>query len=179
MVTKRSSFFAHQMGVTCVAFSPDGKQILSGGFDKSARVWSSTAAPIEARVAVGGHKGQVWFVAYGRDGKTMATCKRPGGQTGPGEVKLWDATTLKEKAVINGFRGPVLGLAFSPDGKALATGGGIMRTLGEVKVWDARTGVCLSTLYVNGWLLACAFHPDGEHIVAAGTGGVYFLRWVR
>ena len=48
-----------------------------------------------------------------------------------------------------------------------------------LKVWDARTGACLSTLYVNGWLLACAFHPDGEHIVAAGAGGVYFLRWVR
>jgi WD40 repeat protein len=48
-----------------------------------------------------------------------------------------------------------------------------------LKVWDVHTGKCLSTLYVNGWLFACAFHPDGKHIVAAGAGGVYFLRWVR
>ena len=48
-----------------------------------------------------------------------------------------------------------------------------------LKVWDARTGACLSTLYVNGQLNACAFHSDGEHIVAVGAGGVYFLRWVR
>jgi hypothetical protein len=37
----------------------------------------------------------------------------------------------------------------------------------------------LSTLYVNGPLYASAFHPDGEHIVAAGASGVYFLRCVR
>jgi hypothetical protein len=28
-------------------------------------------------------------------------------------------------------------------------------------------------------LPTCAFHPDGEHIVAAGAGDLYFLRWVR
>ena len=48
-----------------------------------------------------------------------------------------------------------------------------------LKVWDALTGACLSTLYVDGVLCGCAFHPNGEHIVAAGGGGVYFLRWVR
>jgi WD40 repeat protein len=48
-----------------------------------------------------------------------------------------------------------------------------------LKVWNALTGACLSTMYVNGVLNACAFHPDGEHIVAVGAGGVYFLRWVR
>jgi WD40 repeat protein len=48
-----------------------------------------------------------------------------------------------------------------------------------LKVWDERTGACLSTLYGNSWLHACVFHPDGEHIIAAGVCGVYFLRWLR
>ena len=43
-----------------------------------------------------------------------------------------------------------------------------------LKVWDARTGVCLNTLYVDGMLNACVFHPDREHIVAVEAGGVYF-----
>ena len=46
-------------------------------------------------------------------------------------------------------------------------------------VCDARTGACLSTLYVDGLLNACAFHPEREHIGAVGASGVYFLRWVR
>ena len=44
-----------------------------------------------------------------------------------------------------------------------------------LKVWDVRTGACLSTLYVNGPLYACAFHPDGEHIVAAGARRCVFF----
>jgi WD40 repeat protein len=47
-----------------------------------------------------------------------------------------------------------------------------------LKVWDAHTGACLYTLYVNGLLDDCAFHPDGKRIVAVGAGGVYFLRCV-
>jgi WD40 repeat protein len=68
-----------------------------------------------------------------------------------------------------------MGCAFSPAGDYIASAS-VDYTL---KVWDARTGACLSTMYVNGRLHARAFHPDGEHLVAVGAGGVYFLRWVR
>jgi WD40 repeat protein len=69
----------------------------------------------------------------------------------------------------------VTGCAISPAGDYIVSASGD----NALKVWDARTGACLSTLFVNGRLLACAFHADGEHLVAAGDGGVYFLRWVR
>jgi WD40 repeat protein len=69
----------------------------------------------------------------------------------------------------------VLGCAISPKGDFIVSASGD-RTL---KVWDALTGACLSILYVNGPLLACAFHPDREHIVAAGAVGVFFLCWAR
>jgi WD40 repeat protein len=68
------------------------------------------------------------------------------------------------------------------DGCAISPAGDYIMSAsidGTLKVWDVHTGACLSTLYVNGWLFACAFHPDGEHIVAVGAGGVYFLQWVR
>jgi hypothetical protein len=76
---------------------------------------------------------------------------------------------------LSGHTGGVYGCAISPSGDSIVSASWD-KTL---KVWDARTGVCLSTLYVNARLFACAFHPDGEHIVAAGSGGVYFLQWVR
>ena len=90
-------------------------------------------------------------------------------------IKLWDVTSSHCLATLEGHTGRVWSLTFSPDGRLLASSGNDQ----GVKVWDVRTGECLSTLYVNGRLDACAFHPDGEHIVAAGAGGVYFLRWVR
>jgi WD40 repeat protein len=48
-----------------------------------------------------------------------------------------------------------------------------------LKVWDAASGACLLTFPVESKLFACAFHPDGEHLVACGTPGMYFLRLVR
>src|SRR5947209_3450803 len=76
---------------------------------------------------------------------------------------------------LGGHTNEVTGCAISPAGDSIVSAS----SEDTLKVWDARTGACLNTLYVNGPLNACAFHPDGEHLVAVGAGGVYFLRWVR
>jgi WD40 repeat protein len=68
----------------------------------------------------------------------------------------------------------VLGCAVSPDGSWIISAS-VDKTL---KVWDAGTGTCLITFPVESSLLACTFHPDGKHLVAAGVVGVYFLEWV-
>ena len=54
----------------------------------------------------------------------------------------------------------------SPDGKTLASGG----KDGAVKVWDAKTGKCESTLRGDKQVNCVAFSPDGD-MLAAGDGG--------
>ena len=38
----RAVLDGHQMGIAIVAFSPDGSTILTGSFDRTARLWDST-----------------------------------------------------------------------------------------------------------------------------------------
>jgi len=77
---------------------------------------------------------------------------------------------------LSGHTDAVNGCAISPLGDYIVSTSGDQ----TLKVWDARTGACLSTLFVNGLLYACVYYPDGKHIVAAGDGGgLYFLHWVR
>jgi WD40 repeat protein len=90
-------------------------------------------------------------------------------------LKVWDARTGEERRTLHGHTDAVNGCAFNPAGDTIMS----VSDDRMLKVWDARTGACLSTLFVDGKLNACVFHPDGEHILAAGTGGLYFLRWVR
>lgn len=90
-------------------------------------------------------------------------------------LKVWDAHTGVERHTLRGHTDEVEGCAISPLGDSIVSAS----EDNTLKVWDVSTGACLCTLYVNGQLNACAFHPDGEHIVAAGAGGMYFLRWVR
>jgi WD40 repeat protein len=90
-------------------------------------------------------------------------------------LKVWDVATGEERRTLRGHTGRVHGCAINSAGDIIVSASND----GTLKVWDMRSGACLSTLFVNSWFFACAFHPDGEHIIAAGAGGLYFLRWVR
>jgi WD40 repeat protein len=68
-------------------------------------------------------------VAFTPDGKSL--CSGGGDWNRPGEVRVWDTPTWKERAVLK-HSGEVLCLAVSSDGKHLAAGSWD-RT---VKVWD-------------------------------------------
>jgi len=94
----------------------------------------------------------------------------------PRIVPKFDLPDLPHPALIRTLEGHsdyVRGCAFSPDGE-LVVSTSADRTL---KVWGARTGQTLATLFADGPMLCCVIH--GEMIVAGGARGVYFLRLVR
>ncbi len=54
-----------------VAFSPDGKTILTGSCDTTARLWdAATGRPLGRPME---HRAPVWSVAFSPDGKTILT----------------------------------------------------------------------------------------------------------
>jgi NB-ARC domain/WD domain, G-beta repeat len=116
-----------------------------------------------------GHTGYVNGCAISPSGDTIVSA------SWDYTLKLWDANTGEERRTLRGHTDAVIGCAISPAGDTIVSTSGDQ----TLKLWDANTGACLSTLHVNGKLGACAFHPDAEHIVTVGGGGVYFLRCVR
>jgi WD40 repeat protein len=101
----------HDGSVSCVAFSPDGKQIATASDDHTARVWDSTTGRELARLT---HDHSVRVVAFRSDGKQIATASLD--QT----ARVWDSTTGRELARLT-HADMVLGVAFSPDHKRIAT----------------------------------------------------------
>jgi mono/diheme cytochrome c family protein len=61
-------------------------------------------------------------------------------------------------------------LAFSPDGKLLASGSGTPAQVGEVKLWDPKTGELVKDLLTTSDSVFCvAFSPDGKRLAAGGA----------
>jgi hypothetical protein len=140
-----------------VAFSPDGKRIVSRGGDNTARVWD--AANGQEMLTLKGHPGGVQSVAFSRDGKRIVS----GGNDGT--LSVWDATSGQETLTLRGHTGYVFHVAFSPDGKRIVSGGDD----GTLKIWDAANGQETLTLREDtDWVSSVAFSPDGKRIVSTG-----------
>jgi WD40 repeat protein len=102
--------------VNSVAFSPNGKRIVSGSIDKTVCIWDAgTGAAL--REPLQGHSKLVTSVAFSPDGKRIVSGSKDNS------VRIWDAETgaaLKEPW--EGHTNWVTSVAFSPDGKQIVSG---------------------------------------------------------
>jgi WD40 repeat protein len=96
------------------AIAPDGKTILSGSNEKTARLWD-VATGKEIRQFVG-HTASIWRVAFAPDGKTVLTASTDG------TARLWDVATGAEMRRLQGHTDLVRAVAYAPDGKTVVTG---------------------------------------------------------
>ena len=111
-----TGLLSHQGWVFAVAFSPDGKTVLTGCMDDTARMWNATTGQqIGAPLT---HRGSVMAVAFSPDGKMVLTGSLD--QT----ARLWDRTTGRPIGGAMQHQGPVMAVAFRPDGKSVLTASG-------------------------------------------------------
>jgi WD40 repeat protein len=108
-----------------VAFSPDGKRVLTGSWDSAAKLWDAKNG--KELLTLKGHAGRVFGVAFSPDSKRVLT------GSDDKTAKLWDAETGKELLTLKGHGERVYGVAFSPDGKRVLTGS----SDGTAKLWDS------------------------------------------
>jgi WD40 repeat protein/predicted Ser/Thr protein kinase len=158
--------------VTCLAFSPDGRQIASGSFfpnplnkQRSAgvvKVWD--AATGKDAVTFRKQIGVVLSVTFSPDGRRLASSSINDDNT----FVVWEATTGEVVKVMHGHRSHVHRLRFTTDGRLLASAS----TDGSVKLWDAATLEEIRTIEAHpAPVVDVAFAPDGARLATAGNDG--------
>jgi WD40 repeat protein/serine/threonine protein kinase len=122
-----------------------------------------------------GNGTEVQSVAYGPDGKLLASGAGNWYSGRGGELVVWDARTGRRLRTLGTASGTVYAVAFHPDGRRLASAG----LGGTVRIWDAHTGALLRDLKGHPSTSDCvAFSPDGK-LIAAGCrqSGTNVLVW--
>jgi WD40 repeat protein len=149
--------------VESVAFSPDGRLLVTGGRRGGIALWS---VPDLRRIAtIGRASGPVVEVTFSGDGRKLATEV----DAGPPTVSLWDVASEEDmRPLPSDAASGSVSLALDQRGERLA----VANSEGTIAVWDTARTEQLGQLLVghSGPISAMAFSPDGDILVSAEDG---------
>lgn len=154
-IYRENSFYriigTHEGSVNSVAWSPDGTTILTGSFDKTARLWDMNGKLIRE---FSGHNGGIRSLAFSPDGKTILT------GSFDKTARLWDlnGNTIRE---FTGHTDGVKCVAYSPDGKTILTGS-FDKT---ARLWDLNGTMIREFKGHKGTITSLVFSGDGSTVL--------------
>ncbi len=155
----------HSGAVNAVVISPDGKILVSGGSDRTIKIWHLGSMHLRHNLPKG--KTSVESLAISPDGQTLVS-----GSKG-GTVKVWELTTGTLRYTLPGIHsGVVTGLAIGSDHPTLFTASED-RT---IKQWDLLTRQEVRTLQAGQTaVMAIALSPNNQWLASSSKGGTLRL----
>jgi WD40 repeat protein len=188
---KTKGLLGHTSGTWALAFSPDGEQLGSGGWDNKGVIWDAKKG--KALYELRGHTGRVTGVAYSPHEDT--TMRVVATAAFDGTVRTWEPETgdpLFTYAVPTAVA-PLTGLngiAFAPDGSSMTVAGdsGLATTFSvppdrghqgrlacELKPTRAKRDPTTGKKDDLSKVLAVAYSPDSRYVATAHSDGLVRL----
>jgi len=142
-------------GNFCIAYSTEGDQIISGGFDNAVRLWDVETG--ECLQTMTGHTETVSKVHFSPKRDCIASV---GGDM---TVRLWKVGSGASRKVSNYHSGRVSGLKYLPERNQIAS----CSSDSTIRLWDAETGICNRTLTGHSnHVSTISYSPQNDQLVS-------------
>jgi WD40 repeat protein len=150
----------HTNVVSSLAFSPDGKRLISSDVDALAIIWDVEGRKLLHRLQ--GHAGEIYGVAFTPDGERAATASNDT------TLRLWRVGDGSLIAELKGHKDGVFRVAVNPIDGSIASASDD----GEIRLWDGRDGHLLRIFGNQGSAVgSLRFSPDGQRLLSTCSGG--------
>jgi WD40 repeat protein/predicted Ser/Thr protein kinase len=157
-----SQMWFHGDSVNDVAFSPDGRWVLTASSDGTAHVWDADSGKARFETPLQ-HDAPIFRAAFSPDGSRVVTA------SDDATARIWEAATGRLLVSLIGHTDGVRDARFSPDGSQVVT----CSDDKTARLWDAATGKDLlhEPLVHGKFVIHAVFHPDGRRILTASEDG--------
>ena len=153
----RVRILAHNATVYHADFSPDGRRMVTGSGDGTARIWTlegdeiiTVEHPQDLE-----NSNRIVYATFSPDGRRLVTASYDGS------ARIWNEAG--DELSILQHEGIVWHATFSPDGRRVATAS----EDGRGRIWNSDTGALLFTIDHEGPVNHIAFSPSGNRVITA------------
>jgi len=150
----------HTRTIYAVCFSPDGKQLATGGLDKLIKTYSFNEGSAILAHTLEGHTSFVRSLSFSPDCKLL--CSGSGDES----IKFWNpADGSLVKSIDQAHTSSVRSVSYSPNGRILVSADYV----NTMKIWDAETFELKHTFEQEYGTIQLTITADSNYIVSANT----------
>lgn len=146
---------AHMTGCYCLGWSPDGRWLASGSYDRRVIIWdAATGQPAHTLL---GHEKGIDAVAWSPNSASLASASLGS------RIRVWDAAMGQQRGILEGHTMGVRDVCWSPDGAFIASAAND-RT---IRIWNVSQAKTVAVLEGHeGPLTSVDWSPDGRWLAS-------------
>jgi WD40 repeat protein len=141
-----------------LAFSPDGKILVTNSEEATLKLWEVSSEAEPARL---NSDNSYYCTAFSPDGKFLASAD------GDGTIRLWDLASMRMIRTFGGHKGMIRSISFSPDSRLMASGSNDH----TLRLWEVSSGKALANPVQADAIFRMAFTLDGQRLITGGGDG--------